>query len=274
MFGISIFTVRRIIKQFESNTKREEIYSRIRWNKLIRSPKVRALISKYVRSISWSFTSSDIQMYILKEWSVLIPNHQIRKHLKSCERLSFKKGSSRPYALDVDKQKLQKQLFWVRLSQKLSSIKMLINLDESTINKDTKNNYSKLKIGKHCSINNIIFKGSMNLISWITTSGLAVNLLKYTTSNSSLLIKFLKQLFEWLSQTGIHPDEIGIILDNWAFHRSKYVKSFWQSIGVKLYYLPAYAPELTPVELYFSQLKSSLIKRLGMEQMNLKSETA
>ena len=151
---------------------------------------------------------------------------------------------------------------------------MLINLDENTINRDTKHNYSWLKIWKHCSINNIIFKDSVNLISWITTSGLAVNLLKYTTSSSILLIKFFMQLFEWLSQTGIHTDEISIILDNWAFIRSKYVKSFWQSIEMKLYYLPAYSPELAPVELYFSQLKSSLIKRLGIEQMNLKSEAA
>ena len=107
-FWISIFTVRRIIKQFESNTKREEIHSWIRWNKLIRSPKVWAIISKYVMSNSWSFTSSDIQKYILKEWSVLIPNHQIRKHLKCCERLSYNKGSSRSYSLDVNKQKLKK----------------------------------------------------------------------------------------------------------------------------------------------------------------------
>ena len=100
-----------------------------------------------------------------------------------------------------------------------------------------------LKIGKHCSINNIVFKGSINLISWIKTIGLAYNLLKYTTSNSAILIKFLKQLFEDLMQNGITPEETGILLDNWAFLTSKVVRKLWQSIGVKLYYLPAYTSE-------------------------------
>ena len=90
-FGISISTVKRIIKQFDSNVKREEIYSRIRINKKIQSLQIKELISKYVKSASWNFTYSNIQEYILKEWSILIPNHQIRMHLKTHEHLSYKR---------------------------------------------------------------------------------------------------------------------------------------------------------------------------------------
>ena len=87
-FGTSISTVKGIIKQFGPNVKREEIYSRIRCNKKIQSLQIKELISKYVKSTSWNFTSSNIKEYILKEWLILIPNHQIRMHLKTHEHLS------------------------------------------------------------------------------------------------------------------------------------------------------------------------------------------
>ena len=181
---------------------------------MIKSPHIKSLILKYAKSTSWSFTSSNIQEFILNEWSVLIPNHQIWKQLKNHLHLSYKKGSSRPCSLNFDNIKLLKQLFWVRLAQRVPHIIMLINLDGSTINKDVKNNYSWLKIEKHCSINNIVFKSSINLISWIITSGLAYNWLKYTTSNSAIPTKFLKQLFEDLKQNGITPEDTEVLLDS------------------------------------------------------------
>ena len=241
-YGVSISTAKRIIKQFSSNIRRSEIYSKIRCKKAIFSSTVMDWISEYVKSISWRFTSLHVRRHILKNLSIPIPRHQICKHLKHNERLSYKKGSARPYTLDIKKLKLTKQLFWVKLAQSLPSIKILINLDESTVSKDTKANYSWLKTSKHWSINNIVFGGSINLISCITTDRLAINLLKHWSSNAKTLIKFLKYLFEYLKEQGIFPYQTGIIIDNWAFHRAIWVKDYWRSIGVNLYYLPAYWP--------------------------------
>ena len=53
---------------------------------------------------------------------------------------------------------------------------MLINIDESWFNKDTRRNYSWLRTGKSWSITNIVFIGSINVISWITTKGEAINM--------------------------------------------------------------------------------------------------
>ena len=230
-------------------------------------------ISEYVKSISWRFTYLHVRRHILKNLSIPIPRHQICKHLKYNERLSYKKGSARPYTLDIKKLKLTKQLFWVKLAQSLTSIKIFINLDESTVSKDTKANYSWLKAGKHWSINNIVFGGSINLISYITTDGMAINLLKHWSSNAKILIKILKYLFEYLKEQGIFSYQTGIILDNWAFHRAIWVKDYWRSIGVNLFYLPAYWPELAPTELYFSRLKRSLVESFAKVQLDLKSES-
>ena len=272
-YGVSISTARRIIKQFSSNIRRSEIYSKIRCKKAIFSTTAMDWISEYVKSISWRFTSLRVHRHILKNLSIPIPRHQIYKHLKHNELLSYKKGSARPYILDIKKLKLTNQLFWVKLAQSLPSIKILIDLGEGTVSKDTKANYSWLKTSKHWSINNIVFGGSINLISCITIDGLAINLLKHWSSNAKILIKFLKYLFEYLKEQGIFPYQTGIILYNWAFHRAIWVKDYWRSIGVNLCYLPANWTELASIELYFSRLKESLVKSFAKLQLDLKSES-
>ena len=156
-YDLSISTVNKIIKELKSNVKRAEIYSKIRCKKMILSPKVKIWISEYIKSASWRFTTLDIHKLIQKKLFVSIPRHQIWKYLEQSEKLSYKEGSARPYTLNVNKLKQTNQLFWVKLAQNLYNIKLLINLDESTANNDTKNNYSWLQTGKHWSINNIYF---------------------------------------------------------------------------------------------------------------------
>ena len=59
----------------------------------------------------------------------------------------------------------------------------------------------------------------------------------------------------------LKPGEI-VILDNVSSHHDDRVRPLIQRTGAKLYYLPPYSPDLTPIENAFSQLKASL-KRLG-----------
>ena len=156
---------------------------------------------------------------------IVIPLQQIRKHLKKKEHLSYKKGSSRPIDLNADRLRLLKILLWVKLAQKLPEIKMLINVDESSFGKDTTKNYSWLKTGKDCSITNIKFKKSVNVISSITTSGLSINMFKYVTTTANELWIFLKFIFDYIKENeGLNPEEIGIILDNCAAHRARKVR--------------------------------------------------
>ena len=273
-YDVSISTVKKIIREFNANVKREEIYSKIRSKKMIWLMEVEEWISGFIWSKIGGFTSLDIQKHIMKKLSILIPRNQIWKHLKFIRNLSYKKGNARPFTIDANKIQLQKQLFWTKLAQHLYKLKILINLDESTTSGDTKINYSWLQTGKHWTINNIVFRGSVNFVSWIATNGWAVNLVKYCATNANILIKFLMYVLKQLKDQGVNPNETGIIMDNCAFHRAKWVKDYWRSVGVNLYYLPAYWPELAPIELYFSRMKASFVENLGEQQINLKSDAA
>ena len=85
-----------------------------------------------------------------------IPLHQIRGFMETRLGLSYKNGNWRPINLDRQKNEALQQLFVVILAQQLPHIKLLQNLDESSINRDTFDHYLWLKSGESWSLNNIV----------------------------------------------------------------------------------------------------------------------
>ena len=51
-----------------------------------------------------------------------------------------------------------------------------------------------------------------------------------------------------------------VVIDNLAAHKGKDVEGLVASVGAKVLYRPAYSPDLNPIELSFSKLKSILRK--------------
>ena len=49
-----------------------------------------------------------------------------------------------------------------------------------------------------------------------------------------------------------------VIMDNLPVHKAKWVEELLNSWGVRLKYLPPYSPDLNPIELCWSKLKSIL----------------
>ena len=49
-----------------------------------------------------------------------------------------------------------------------------------------------------------------------------------------------------------------LVMDNAAIHRGARVQRLCRDAGVRLVYLPPYCPELNPIEVCFSQVKSNL----------------
>lgn len=49
-----------------------------------------------------------------------------------------------------------------------------------------------------------------------------------------------------------------VILDNLAVHKNQRVRELIQSVGAELWYLPAYSPDLNPIEKMWSKIKSIL----------------
>jgi len=51
-----------------------------------------------------------------------------------------------------------------------------------------------------------------------------------------------------------------VIMDNLPAHHAKAVRTAIEAVGAKLQYLPAYSPDLNPIEMAFSKLKAHLRK--------------
>ena len=49
-----------------------------------------------------------------------------------------------------------------------------------------------------------------------------------------------------------------VILDNLAAHKNQQVRGLIKSVGAELWYLPAYSPDLNPIEKMWSKIKSIL----------------
>ena len=69
---------------------------------------------------------------------------------------------------------------------------------------------------------------------------------------------FLAYVEQQLIQT-LKPGDL-VIMDNLSSHKRVGVKEAIESVGAELMYLPPYSPDLNPIELAFSKLKTLLRK--------------
>ena len=69
---------------------------------------------------------------------------------------------------------------------------------------------------------------------------------------------FLAYVTQFLVPT-LKPDDI-VVMDNLGSHKSKAVRDAIRSAGARRLFLPAYSPDLNPIERVFSKLKTLLRK--------------
>jgi transposase len=69
---------------------------------------------------------------------------------------------------------------------------------------------------------------------------------------------FLAWIVQFLTPT-LNPGDI-VVMDNLSSHKNPSVRAAIRSAGAKLFYLPAYSPDLNPIEKAFSKLKTLLRK--------------
>lgn len=55
----------------------------------------------------------------------------------------------------------------------------------------------------------------------------------------------------------LKPGDI-VVMDNLGSHKSPKIKAAIEAVGASLRYLPAYSPDLNPIEMAFSKLKAHL----------------
>ena len=183
--------------------------------------------------------------------------------MKNDLNLTYKRCLSRPNNIDLERIKALRRLFSANFIDNLNSETFIWNIDECTFSWTTKINYSWSLKGWNKKIKNSPFIGNLYMILVIFSNGWWFWLNSKSTINSEIFIYFIKTLNSWIcSQKQFGFKMLLYILDNCPSHKSKATIKIFTKLNLKIKFLPAYSPNLAPIELWFGFLKQKL-KRLS-----------
>lgn len=89
-----------------------------------------------------------------------------------------------------------------------------------------------------------------NIISGYVNKQIISPLVFYSSCNTRLFEAWVEQFLIKELQPGQY-----VVLDNASFHKSKRTKELIESVGCKIIFLPAYSPDLNPIEKFWANLK-------------------
>ena len=91
------------------------------------------------------------------------------------------------------------------------------------------------------------------VIAALTATGLGPAMTLRGATDTAAFEVYLRQVLA----PSLHPGQI-IVMDNLSAHKNRRVQEIITACGCELWYLPAYSPDLSPIELAFSKLKEQL----------------
>jgi transposase len=95
------------------------------------------------------------------------------------------------------------------------------------------------------------------LIAALTWDGMGESMIIEGAANAAVFERYVEEILA----PSLSPGHI-VIMDNLAAHKGKKVEELIQARGGELLYLPAYSPDLSPIEETFSKVKTFL-RRAG-----------
>jgi transposase len=99
----------------------------------------------------------------------------------------------------------------------------------------------------------------LTLIGALTLDGLCAAMTVAGATNTAVFLAFVTRvLIPALERT--RPDAV-VVMDNLAAHKAALVRRALEAAGISYRYLPAYSPDLNPIELAWSKLKTHLRAR-------------
>ena len=152
-YYVSPTTINKIKRStFKSNynTKAKE-YVKIYGTK---NQKLIKLIKEYVKENKYTFTAKEVTDFVNLKLNSEYSVSKIRCFMKRKLQLSFKRVKSRPTSINLHKINRIRSLFAVKLAKEISTDTLLINIDESSINRDVKTNYSRGYKGETIEVKN------------------------------------------------------------------------------------------------------------------------
>lgn len=157
---------------------------------------------------------------------------------------SYKKPKGYPYKASIEQQE--------KFIHAYNQLKNSISIDEGILFMDschpsiaTKLSYGWIKTGQSKPIETTANRTRINLVGAISLSSLSKPVVcSYTTVDRESIVDFLRQIRKHAAIKGT----IHLVLDQAGYHRCLDVVNAAAKLNIKLVYLPAYSPNLNPIE--------------------------
>ena len=220
-----------------------------------------------ILNTDFPFNSVQATELINKKLQTSYNSALIRKLLKEELNWSFKKVKQRPIQVDLNRVRAMRQLFSVKFWQKVTADTLLINIDETSINRHIKWNYSWSIKGQQKESTNKPFSGSMSIAMSICSNGAWMAYLTNKTIDNKNFTNFLSNLDNWINKNKLFGySKVLIILDNSSVHKVKEVKLKLIKMKVEVIFLAPYSPQFAPIEMYFGILKQKLYQKFTKQK--------
>ena len=199
------------------------------------------------------WTREAVQLLIKKLYRLEMPIRTVGAYL---QRWGFTAQKPVKRAYEQNHQVVRHWLEYPRLVAQAKEEKAVIHWgDETGLQTDAYRTRGFAPKGKTPVVRLPAKKSSVNMISAITNQGLVRFMMYRDSMTSQLLIKFMSRLIKDTER------KVYLILDNLRSHHSKKVNEWLENHQeeIRVYYLPAYAPELNPDEYLNGDLKAKAL---------------
>jgi transposase len=184
----------------------------------------------------------EICLLVQQRYQILYSKSGMTKWLGN-NGFSYKKPKGVPAKADLAKQEAFIAAY-LELQAKTGDNEPVLFVDSVHPTMATKLSYGWIKTGRDKLIKQTASRTRENIIGAINLSTMQVMTEHHATVNADSIICFLKLVAtHYVSAHTIH-----IILDNAGYHRSKAVTDYASNHNIILHYLPAYSPNLNPIE--------------------------
>lgn len=140
--------------------------------------------------------------------------------------------------------------------------KYLIFIDETGTNLSMTRTYARSTKGLRANAIKPKSKGKLlTLIGAVSLEGMIASMTVEGGVKEETFTTYIKELLVPELKKGNV-----VVMDNLSSHKCNEVRELIESAGAKLLYLPRYSPDLSPIELCWSKLKSYLKKKKARSQ--------
>jgi transposase len=168
-------------------------------------------------------------------------------------KFSYKKPKEVPAKADEKKQKAFIKMY-KRLKLKTPKKEPIIFIDSVHPTMASKVSYGWIRTGKEKILKTTASRTRLNISGAIELGSMKTVVQDYETINGESTTHFLA----CIKASYPRAKKIHIMLDQSGYHRSEEVSKYAKKNGIKLHFLPAYSPNLNPIERLWKVMNESV----------------